>query len=173
MDSKNKLLWKEMNDNCISIQKFLVLYCGINCESFGEKKIGHEDIKMLLPHLKRTSCTKILENKNKIYIGDIIAVKDSFGQIIPYEKPLIEEINMEFNSELCSEDKKIENIILDENLNKHQLASLCKCFKHLGKMKEYRIANRLLKGMKLPSTKKYKTKKKELIMKGRRENDKY
>lgn len=171
MSSKIKTLYNEMDFNCISIHKFLVLYCGISGDKLKDKKISHEELKILLPHIKRTSFDQILNNKKLMYTGDIITVKDSFGQIIPYEKPIIEDKEMDFNYELDSKDKEIENIIIDEDLNKYELVNLCRYFKYLGRMKEYRVTHRLLKKLKDPNVKKYKIKKKELVMKGRKEND--
>lgn len=167
-----KNLRKEMDYNSITLKKFLILYCGIKSESLGERKISHEEIKILFPYIKRTSFDVISKNKKCLYSGEIIVVTDSYGKMIPYVKPIIKEENtLEFNVDVYTQ--RIEESVIKENLSPYELKMLSKRFKQLGRFKEYRIIRNLLKKSKDLDAINYKTKKKKLIMKGREENDKY
>lgn len=163
----------ELESKCISLTKFLINYCGIYNENIHNIKISHKDIKELVPNLKRVSFDSLLRNKTGFYTGDIIAVKDSFGNVIPYLNPMI-EINEILNFD-CKEIK--ENSVSEEKLNDnlcaYELAKLCKYFKLHNKLKQYRDVRKLLEQEKDNGVKQYKKKRDILIMKGREENDEY
>ena len=169
-----KKLNKEMENMCISLKKFLILYCGIFNEEIHNIKLSHQDIKELMPYIKRVSFEKILKNKTWLYSGDVIAVKDSYGNLAPYMNPMLEvSFPIEFDCEIAKEDKDIEDLLLDDNLNFYELRKLCKYYKEHNKLKEYRIAYRLLKEQKGSNKVLYKKKRDNLIMEGRLENDEY
>lgn len=69
----------------ISLVKFLSLYLGITNEVLGN--MTHNDIKILLPNLKRCSCEYAYDNSALILRGEIIIVSDAKGIIVPYFKP--------------------------------------------------------------------------------------
>ena len=159
-------LKRELESSCISLQKFLINYCGIYNEKFHNMRISHQDIKELLPDLKRVSFESLLKDKNAIYTGDIIPVKDGFNNVVPYKNPMMvyEEL-VEFDCEADKEEKVITMEAINENLSVYQLSELCKYFKTHNRMKEYRAAYKILKRKKDQENNKHnkvKTKKKEM-----------
>lgn len=165
-------LKKELEKKCISLTKFLINYCGIYNDEIYNIKISHQDIKKLMPNLKRVSFESLLTNKKSFYIGDIIPVKDCYGNVVPYINPMIEySIATEIDCEVTEHSQKIEEVTIDENLSNYELVKLCRILKEHHKNREYREAHRLLKKNKDEKVKKYKKEKDNLIMEGRREND--
>ncbi len=79
----DKKIFDEMT---ISMAEFLYNYMGI--EDSKIFIITHEDIKMLLPNLKRYSFCELKKDLSLLYDGDIILVKDPKGYVIPYYNPL-------------------------------------------------------------------------------------
>ena len=162
MKNSNRLM-DELRKKSMSIKKFLYYYCGISGESLKNINLSHSDIKLLMPDLKRVSYEYVLNNMSELYVGNIICVIDSYNNIAPYITPVLCEtecfINVEKNTN--DNDKKITNIILSEDLTIYELSILCKQYKRLGRMKEYRIAHDILKSKKSP-VKQYK-KEKELL----------
>lgn len=168
-----KKLRKDLERNCISLAKFLVSYCGIYNEDIHSAKISHHDVKELMPHIKRVSFDSLLENKDSFYIGDIIPVKDCYGNVVPYINPMLEnDIQFDVFCEIEKEEE-FENIIITENMSKYELVELCKKFKEHNMQKEYRAAYRMLKEKKEPKVKQYKKRKKSLIMEWRGLNEEY
>jgi len=167
-------LLNEVKDNSISLHKFLINYCGVHNEKMHDLKIGHHHVKHLMPNIKRVGFEELLKRKNEIYMGNIIIVKDSFGNIAPYINPMLEIDKVsEIDFEIIKTDTKMEEIIIDEHLNIYELSKLCRYFKEHHKSKEYREAHKLLLEEKEPSSKQYKKEKYNLMMKGREEYDKY
>lgn len=161
-------LMKELEGNSISVQKFLSIYCGISAENILNVKISHADLKILMPQLKRVGFDSLLKDKTDLYVGNIIAVRDSYGNIAPYKSPEM-ELNYE-SYDVCVEsnkDKEIKKIIVNEDLNTYELSQLCKKFKISGRMREFRIAYSILKTKKDKRVKDYKNKKLLLKIKGR------
>ena len=172
--SKEELikLKKELEKRCISLTKFLINYCGIYNDEIYNIKISHQDIKSLMPNLKRVSFESLLNDKKSFYIGDIIPVKDCYGNVVPYINPMIEyNVAAEIDCEVKERCKQLEEITIDENLNNYELARLCRLLKEYHKNREYREIRRLLKRNKDEKVKKYKREKDNLIMEGRREHD--
>lgn len=174
--SKDELikLKKELQDRCISLTKFLINYCGIYNEEIHNIKISHQDIKELMPEIKRVSFESLLGNKSSFYTGSIISVKDCYGNVVPYVNPMLEiEVTVEIDCELNEEKFSLEEVVIDENLSNYELVKLCRILKEHHKQKEYREAHNLLKRNKGTKIKKYKREKDNLKMKGRGENDEY
>ena len=122
-------------------------------------KISHQDIKELMPDLKRVSFESLLKDKTCIYNGDIIPVKDTFNNIVPYKNPMIEyEILSEFNCEPEKEQDVIEYEVISEDLNMYELYQLCRYFKTHNKMLEYRATYKILKERKEEKQNKYNKK---------------
>ncbi len=69
----------------ISLVKFLNLYLGITNEVL--RTMTHDDIKVLLPNLKRCSNEYAYCNSALVLRGSIIIVSDARGIIVPYLKP--------------------------------------------------------------------------------------
>ena len=92
----------------ITMAEFLYLYCGKSDQRFF--KVTHDDVKVLMPHLKRTSFDHALSNSNLIYTGDIILVRDCRKNIAPYISPFRKETLeiIEINDELIKEETHIE-----------------------------------------------------------------
>ena len=169
-----KKLKKELENNCISLTKFLINYCGIYNEEIHNIKISHHDIKELLPEIKRVSFESLLVNKNSFYTGDIIPVKDCYGNVVPYVNPMLEiDVAVEIDCEKVEHEHLLDDIIIDEDLSSYELVKLCRLFKEYNKKREYRIAHKLLKKEKTDSVKQYKKRKDNLIMKGRENNEEY
>lgn len=152
MKKKQKSLKKlkaRMDERCISLNKFLMLYCGIYNEDLYNLKLSHDDIKEILPKLRRTSFDFLLSNGRDFYVGNVIPVKDSFGCVVPYITPTLDN----FISEDCCDfgeykdvhDEKLEKVIISEELSKYELIELCRYYSFKGKINEYRIAHRILK----------------------------
>jgi len=175
MENRSELenLKKEMKSMCISLQKFLINYCGIYNEKIYDIKITHQDIKELMPQIKRISFEELLKNKKDLYVGNIIAVKDSLGNVVPYVNPML-ELN-EISQIYCKEYKEeeiIPDIIFDKKLCLYDLVKVCRYYKVHNKLKEYRIAHKLLEEENT-STKQYKKKREKLMMKGRDNYEEY
>ena len=166
-------LKKEMKKVCISLQKFLINYCGIYSDRIHDIKITHQDIKELMPQIKRISFEDLLKCKKELYIGNIIAVKDSLGNIVPYVNPMLElkEISQIY-CEKYEEEVTIPELISDKNLNIYDLVTFGRYFKTHNKLKEYRIVRKLLEEQK-KGVKQYKKRREKLIMKGRDNYEEY
>lgn len=112
-----------------------------------------------MPQLKRVSFESLLDDKNSFYTGNIIPVKDCYGNIVPYVNPMVSyDIVVDINCGVTEEEILID-IVNDHNLNSYELAKLCKYYKAHNKLKEYRIVNKLLKERKGTRVKQYKKKK--------------
>lgn len=149
MKSKSRKLEKELESLCISLEKFLVYYCGINYELIKEIKINHKDLKRIVPHLKTIKFELVAKNKKSVYNGNIIIVKDSYGQIAPYVKP---EFQLEDTLlyEDCNENPSniknniFEDVIISEDLSLYELSKLSNYYKKTGDLARYRIVKNLI-----------------------------
>lgn len=74
------------NDMIINMADFLYNYLGITQDNIFS--ITHDDVRILLPDLKRSSFSFIRKNLNEIYNGNIVIVKDPKGEVVPYYNPL-------------------------------------------------------------------------------------
>lgn len=180
MSSKNKELEKELKGICISLRKFLILYCNVYDETIYNKKMSHNDVKTLIPDLRRVSFQSLIGNKRSLYTGSIVAVMDSYGNVLPYIAPKIQDDFLpqfyDYKLDLtydCDKKNKLEEIIISEDLSRYELVLLCKYYKNNNRIGEYRIANKLLKMKKGGKVKKYKKEKFNLEMKGREEIEEY
>ena len=179
---KMKFLRQEMSNNCIDLKLFLITCCGIYNKDLFSSKIRHKDVKILLPNLRRVSFDNLISNISSLYNGDVVAVRDSYGEILPYINPRIiyddfEYIDiLSFNNNPKSELVKKRDTIKD-NLSVEELIILCRKLKRYKKIQEFRTANRVLKNKiyneEYCKIKQYKREKFNLVMKGREENDKY
>ena len=152
---ESKSLNQILEDNSISLKKFLVLYCGINPESLNDIRFSHNDIKVIMPHIRRTSFKYLMQNINELYIGKIISVKDSYGLVLPYICPRINEIS---NPDItCNEEK--EEIELSNDLKLYELRLLKKKLKEYKRYKEYRNATKLIRSKIDYKAKQYKKEK--------------
>ena len=148
MKQKSELrnLQKFLKSNCISLEKFLIIYCNIECDSLLEIKLSHKDIKELIPNLKRVSFESLCSDIRTLYTGEVIAVKDSQGNVIPYVCP--EQMEKSYPTiEDCKEKEldEIDDLIFNSDLNRYELSVICSKLKKYKKLKQYRIANKLLK----------------------------
>jgi len=172
MNKKNlKQLEKEYS---ISLKSFLIDFCGIFNDILLNEKVSNNDIKNLFPELKRVSFDYINKNPKEIYTGEVILVKDSFGFIVPYKKPVIEEYleipDIEINEDI--KEKAIEEVVNLEKLNLYELSELGKKYKKENRLTEYRKVCRIIKKIKNENGTKEFHKKKEKI-KEMNYNDKY
>ena len=166
---------KEMDKECISLTRFLMIYYGIYHEKLNEVKLSHDDIKTLIPNLKRVGFDYASANKYKLYEGEIIAVKDSFGHLCTYLCPKLENDIEPTTIDFETQDFKIKlkEIIQDENIQIYELKEICSKLKENSKYREYKVIKKLLKyrlSKQSKESKKYKQLKKELTLK---ENEKY
>jgi hypothetical protein len=160
-----KALKKEMQDISISLKKFLILYYGLDIEYVD--KLSHRDIKELIPDSKRISYEELLNRKKDLYTGNVVAVRDCFGDVVPYIKPNIEITHEPILIGNCKR-KKEENLEIHINLSTYELSILCKKFKLSKQFGEYRKAYRALKSKKEVKTKKFIKERYSLMVK---END--
>lgn len=171
----SKVLKKLEKNNSISIRNFLISYCNIYCEEVLKNEITHKDIRVLFPYLKRISFEYVEKNLKQVYTGQILLVKDKFGNIVPYAKPeLMEYDDIDVDIELETEEELFEDVIELESLNYHELVLLSQKYKEMNRLKEYRVVIRMIKKQKKQSGNKqyHKIKDKEYL-KGRYEYDKY
>ncbi len=180
--SKNIL--EELLNNSISIKKFLIVYCGVPPHIIIDKKISHSDVKKLIPDIKRIGNDAVKDDKKKIYVGDIVVVKDSYGNLAPYVIPQMnnsinnDDIYIESEIDPYNQEQNVEkeliNELINEDLNKlsrYELVELCRFCKKHKKIGEYRIINKYLKLKKEKDVKTYKKEKLKLTMKGRETDD--
>ena len=171
----NKKVLKDLEkEYSISLKSFLMIFCGICNETLLQGKISHDDVKHLFPELKKSTFEYLSKNINEIYTGNIILVKDSYGFIAPYQKPLIEEYIEIPDIEIIDDkkEKAIEEIVNLENLSLYELSELGKKYKEENRLTEYRKVCRLIKKINNESGIKDFHKKKEKI-KEMNLNDKY
>lgn len=158
MKQKSELrnLQKFLKNNSISLKKFLIIYCNIDCDSLLEIELSHKDIKILIPDLKRISFESLCNDVRLLYTGKVIAVEDSYGNIVPYVCPEQKD-NSNPTIQSCKRNifDELENLIFNNNLNRYQLSILCKKLKENKKIRDYRIAKKLIKSKKDFKTKKY------------------
>ena len=155
----NKLISMVENDS-MKLRRFLILYYGVDIDT-NEVKISHQDIKQLLPNLKRVNFDEILKVKELLYTGEVVCVFDSYNNVAFYRKPSEEykDITCKVHPEKVKE-KTNENIILSDKLNKYSLAKLCRKYKKENNMRNYRLVHDMLKSKK--QVNKVKQKKLEL-----------
>jgi hypothetical protein len=177
MDNKDKKILNYLkNNNSISLRKFLMFYYGIYDSNILNNNITHNDVKILLPDLKRVSYDFTLENIKDVYTGAIIMVIDSLGNCVPYINPKLDvcvEYHEEFEITNNNSMDKFEEVINLENLNLYELSELAKKYKNCNRLTEYRKICRILKKKKDSSIKNYHAKKEKILLKGRYEDDKY
>ena len=160
MTKKEELrkLKKELENNCISLEKFLMIYFGIFNDKIDKIKISHKEIKELIPELRSVSFESLLKDKRNLYIGNIVAVKDSYGNIAPYVCISLKDVK-EINEFSCEQDSMRKNINaqqFDEDSNLYELITACKILKRDKRFCEYRKVHKLLSEKKDVKVKEYK-----------------
>lgn len=91
----------------ISLAKFLSRYYSITNENLG--KMTHEDVKYLIPGIKRCSFDYINKNQELISSGNILIVIDKNDKKIPYIKPTLAIDNIhDVDIELSKENENID-----------------------------------------------------------------
>lgn len=163
---------KDLENNGVSLLRFLNVYCGICNEFISKNKMSHNDVKYFLPELKRIGFEDAYKNKDKILKGEIIPVIDSFGSVAPYEKPIVnsfdeiiifDEEEEALTKEVSDEELRsaIEEYLRVNELSAFELNRLAKIFKQEKMMKEYRTIINIIKKNKKEKNK-YKEKKRKL-----------
>lgn len=164
---------KELENNGVSLLRFLNVYCGICNEFISKNKMSHNDVKYFLPSLKRIGFEEAYKNKDKIFKGEIIPVIDSFGFVAPYEKPIVnsfdeiivfDEQEEEIIKQEVSEEElrsAIEEYLKVNKLSIFELNKLAKIFKQEKMMKEYKTIINIIKKNKKEKNR-YKEKKRKI-----------
>lgn len=163
---------KDLENNGVSLLRFLNVYCGIYNEFISKNKMSHNDVKYFLPELKRIGFKDAYKNKDKIFKGEIIPVIDSFGFVAPYEKPIVnyfdeiiifDEEEEELTKEVSDEELRsaIKEFLKVNELSAFELNRLAKIFKHEKMMKEYKTIINIIKKNKKEKNK-YKEKKRKI-----------
>ena len=179
MNQKDKQLLRQLeNNNSITLRSFLVSHCCIWKKELFNNKLSHDDIKCLFPYLKRASFGYVLSNIRDVYIGNILLVKDSYNNVVPYFKPKLNEItDIDINEIKCIDENDAnenDSIIVDdiENLTLYELIELRRKYKTQNRIVEYRRISKIIrKNSEVTSNREYH--KKKVLMKGFDENDKY
>lgn len=127
-------------DKPITLVRFLNTYLNIDNENLS--KITHKDIKELMPNLKRCSFKYAIENKELVYSGHIILVKDRLNNVVPYIKPNIITTKFRNNvSMTIKENKVIKDIYEMSNNELYKVMVRTKSPKQLKELKK-EIKNR-------------------------------
>lgn len=177
---KMKFLRQEMANNSIELKYFLLNCCGIYNEDLFSSKISHKDIKALIPSLKRVSFDSLIKDISSLYNGTVVAVKDSYGNILPYVNPKVigEDLkDIDISYFKCEKDINYETIDMDiiDKISVEELINLCKKLRKYKRLQEFRVVNKTLKTKKCKEeyckVKQYKKEKYNLVLKGREEND--
>lgn len=176
MDKKNKNMLNDLkSEQSVTLKTFLISYCGIYNETLFKSKLCHEDIKFLLPDLKRVSYDYVMKNIEQVYTGKIILVKDSYNHLAPYINPKLEECyDIEIDDcaeEFSNNDSNFDKVIDVENLNLYELNELRKKYKSDKRFNEYRRVCKIIKTRK--ASKEIYNNKKQKILKRRDNDDKY
>lgn len=77
-----------MEQTTITLAKFLSRY--MNLTGIDIKKMTHEEVKELMPNIKRLPFDYVKKNMELVYRGEVLLVDDG-NNIIPYETPEILE----------------------------------------------------------------------------------
>lgn len=174
MSSESRKIEKELRKVSISLNKFLVLYCGVPKERLIDIRMSHRDIKSVFPVLKGISFEVAYKDRNSLALGKIVIVTDSYGNIGPYIVPETLTLGQDFDLVQTKKQEILENVILSENLSRYELVLLCRYYKKHNRQEEYWIATRLLKKKKdADKVKTYKKEKYNLIMKGREDCEEF
>ena len=72
------------NNNVITLSKFLSRYANLTGEDL--VNMTHEEVRVLLPHFKRTTFEYIEKNEDELANGNILLVSDG-KKVIPYFAP--------------------------------------------------------------------------------------
>ena len=89
-----------MGQNIITLAKFISRYLGVS--GLNLKKLSHEDVKHLIPNLKRSTFALINSHPEEINSGNIVLVTDG-KKVIPYYIPAITNNNL--NQVIIEEDR--------------------------------------------------------------------
>ena len=166
-----RILRGEMAREAISVKKFLMIF-NLADESILDKKISHKDLDILLPNLRRVGFDRLIRNKSMLHTGDVIAIRDSFGYVLPYLNPKLiyseDEFYRVFDCEQDKTDVEIKKIVCDENLEPYELKEVCSKLLELRRFKEYRVIKRMLsKSLRYNSKKVKKYKREKQMLKER------
>lgn len=147
---QDKQRLERLRRESISITNFLSRVIGIRDNQILSSSISHEDIKTLLPEVKRDSFDHIIDNPGLIYSGEVLLVEDSYGHIVPYINPLTLEIAEsteyygEFNDEPVVVDIPNINDFNLEELSIFELKQLLDTYSRYGLRSAYRKVHREL-----------------------------
>lgn len=134
---------KKNNFQALTLKEFLMQYYGIECENLD--KITHNELKEIIPEIKRYPMRLVDKNRQKIYDGEIIMVKDKNNVTLAYVNPMrgnnplvIEDIYL---LEIDVESKTHKEIDIDalDKKSLYELRELLKDAKKMKKSKEFRI----------------------------------
>lgn len=148
---------KKSSYYALSLKDFLIKYYGIDCRMVD--KLTHKELKEIIPDIKRYPMDLVDKNKNLIYQGEVIMVKDKNNYTLAYVNPrrnglIFDEIKL---LEIEYKEEPEESINLDflEELSLYELRECLIEAKKSHKEKEYRkikkefdIKNGMQKGTK-------------------------
>lgn len=162
-------LYKE---NSISYKKYLRTFYGIGSNKMEGKKFTHAQLKQVFPFLELSSFDGVASDRESIFRGDIIMVRDGYHNLAPYIVPRVEcedygELTVTF-------DNGMEVIYTGiKELNLTELYILAHKLKKCQKYDEAKKVNRMLKAKKDPKVKSYKRRKALLIKESREDYEEY
>ena len=166
--ARDKAVSKVLSDNCIDMKRFLTMF-NLCDYSVLNLKISHKDIKELIPGLKRMGFDELGKRIESIYTGDVIAVKDSYGRIVPYINPNL--LNVELYGIVHGEREKcnieVKKVIKEKSLKIYQLKKIGKLLAQHGRYKAYKtikreVRKRVYSDLEKAKVKRYKREKRML-----------
>lgn len=105
---KDRKKQEDLRQNSISIERFLSNILGVKVEELLRAHLTHEDLKQILPNLKRASIAQVLDDPCMVATGKVILVTDSTHRCLPYKNDrknfLGNQINSDFSMVMDPEE---------------------------------------------------------------------
>ncbi len=136
----------------IDLVSFLTNYYCIYHPAFNNKKLSHDDIKILFPFIETINYF----DNNDLVKGDIIGVYDKNRKIAYYVNPRISEVIADYEVNNSNEKISIPNL---DNLSKYELLNLRRKLRLNNQRKESYLINKVIRKIKRKEPRDYKKRK--------------
>ena len=130
---------KRIEDNSISIERFLSKILGVDIEELLRAHLTHKDLKAMFPKIKTACISKVLDDPALVATGQVIYVIDSTNRCLPYindkKEFLGNQTDYEFSRVMDSTEwnqssKEVPRINYDD-LSQYKTYELCEYAKTL------------------------------------------